>query len=225
MPTRSPSSAGRKCYREFQDHFADRGEAVLAGSAATSRTSNRTTTSSCSTVEVLQAARPAPRPLPVAGILPPENADHNLVYRMASPRQLLEIALKAERHAKRFFEWVAGTTANGEIHALADEMASEEAEHVQWVSPRARVRPRGRRRLDGLLAAGGGRGWHFGGSGRFTAARSRRVRAAPKALPASFERPALRGSPARALARPGGEDHRCRARGRRRPPRTRASSR
>jgi len=27
---------------------------------------------------------------------------------------------------------VAGTTANGEIHALADEMASEEAEHVQW---------------------------------------------------------------------------------------------
>jgi ferritin-like protein len=101
----------------------------------------------------------------------PEAADCEVVFRLATPRELLEIALKAERGAKRFFEWVAGTTANGEIHALAEEMASEEAEHVQWVS-----RAMEYVRADGidwesLLAAGGGPGLALGGE--------RRLRKAP----------------------------------------------
>ena len=94
---------------------------------------------------------------------PPETVDHKLVYRVATPRELLEIALKAERNAKRFFEWVAGTTANGDIHALAEEMAREEAEHVQWVTRAIEYVRADGIDWDELLAAGGGPGLALGG--------------------------------------------------------------
>lgn len=156
-----------KCYREFQEHFADRGEAVLAGLCG-----NLAHFEQDHYQLLLERSRSLKLPdLPPDRYrwlesCPPENADHNLVYRVVGPRQLLEIALKAERNAKRFFEWVAGTTANGEIHALADEMASEEAEHVQWVSRALEYVRADGVDWDGLLAAGGGPGLALGGERR-----------------------------------------------------------
>ena len=152
-----------KCYREFQEHFADRGEEVLAGLCG-----NLAHFEEDHYRLLIDRARPLALPdLPPERYrwmesCPPENADHDLVYRVASPRQLLEIALKAERSARRFFEWVAGTTANGEIHALAEEMAREEAEHVQWVTRALEYVRADGVDWDSLLAAGGGPGLALG---------------------------------------------------------------
>ena len=58
---------------------------------------------------------------------------------------------------------MAGTTANGEIHELAEEMAREEAEHVQWVTRALEYVRADGIDWDGLLAAGGGPGARAGG--------------------------------------------------------------
>lgn len=152
-----------KCYREFQEHFADRGEEVLAGLCG-----NLAHFEEDHYRLLLDRSKSLKLPDLPAGryrwmeSCPPENADHDLVYRMASPRQLLEIALKAERSARRFFEWVAGTTADSEIHALAGEMAREEAEHVQWVARALEYVRADGVDWDSLLAAGGGPGLALG---------------------------------------------------------------
>lgn len=160
-------SEAAKCYRRFQEHFADHGEEVLAGLCG-----NLAHFEEDHHKLLLERSRS----LKVPDLPPeryrwlesgaPESADCELVFRVATPRQLLDIALKAERGARRFFEWVAGTTANGEIHALADEMAREEAEHVQWVTRAIEYV-----RADGvdwerLLEAGGGPGLALGGERR-----------------------------------------------------------
>ena len=152
-----------RCYRRFQEHFADRGEEVLAGL--------------CGNLARFEEDHHAlleerARGLAVPQLPPeryrwlesgaPEAADCDLVFRVATPRQLLDIALKAERGARRFFEWVAGTTANGEIHALAEEMAREEAEHVQWVARAIEYVRADGVDWDKLLAAGGGPGLALG---------------------------------------------------------------
>ncbi len=156
-----------KCYREFQEHFADRGEEVLAGLCG-----NLAHFEEDHYRLLIDRAKSLALPdLPPERYrwmesCPPENADHDLVYRMASPRQLLEIALKAERSARRFFEWVAGTTANAEIHALAEEMAREEAEHVQWVTRALEYVRSDGVDWESLLAAGGGPGLALGAERR-----------------------------------------------------------
>ncbi len=155
------------CYREFREHFADRGEEVLAGLCGNLARFEQ------EHYELLfERAKSLALPeLPperyrwlVSG--PPECADRDLVFRVATPRQLLEIALKAERDAKRFFEWVSGTTASDEVHALADEMAREEAEHVQWVTRALEYVRADGVDWDKLLAAGGGPGLALGGERR-----------------------------------------------------------
>ncbi|HEX4943409.1 MAG TPA: ferritin family protein [Usitatibacteraceae bacterium] len=156
-----------RSYREFQAHFNDHGEEVLAGLCGNiahfeqehyelllERTKGRT----------LPALTPERYRWLESG--PPESAAHELVYRVATPRQLLEIALKAERNARRFFEWVAGTTADGEVHALATEMAREESEHVQWVTQALEYARADAVEWDKLLAAGGGPGLALGGERR-----------------------------------------------------------
>jgi rubrerythrin len=161
-----------KCYRRFQEHFADRGEEVLAGLCGNlahfEEDHHRLLVERAGKLKLPELPPERYRWLESGS---PEAADCEVVFRLATPRELFEIALKAERGAKRFFEWVAGTTANGEIHALAEEMASEEAEHVQWVT-----RAMEYVRADGidwesLLAAGGGPGLALGGE--------RRLRKAP----------------------------------------------
>jgi rubrerythrin len=152
-----------KCYLEFQEHFNDHGEEVLAGLcgnlARFEQDHYELLREQCKGLALPQLPADRYRWLESG---PPESTNHNLVYAMTTPRQLLEIALKAERNAKRFFEWVAGTTANGEVHALADEMAREEAEHVQWVSRALEYIRADGVDWDKLLATGGGPGLALG---------------------------------------------------------------
>jgi rubrerythrin len=63
----------------------------------------------------------------------PEALAREFVYRVASPRQLLEIALAAELRAQAFFVWIARTAPQRSVRELAAIMAAEEGEHVTWV--------------------------------------------------------------------------------------------
>lgn len=156
-----------KCYRRFQEHFSDRGEEVLAGLcgnlARFEEDHHKLLVERAGKLKLPELPPERYRWLESGS---PEAADCEVVFRLATPRELLEIALKAERSAKRFFEWVAGTTANGEIHALADEMAREEAEHVQWVTRAMEYVRSDGVDWDSLLAAGGGPGLALGGERR-----------------------------------------------------------
>ena len=63
----------------------------------------------------------------------PETAARELVFRLMTPRNALEIALGAEQRAQEFFEHVFATAADPALRALAQEMAAEEREHVRLV--------------------------------------------------------------------------------------------
>jgi rubrerythrin len=64
---------------------------------------------------------------------PPETAARELVYRLMTPRMALEIALNAEKRAQAFFEAMYRSAKDPALHALAQEMAMEEKEHVAVV--------------------------------------------------------------------------------------------
>jgi len=63
----------------------------------------------------------------------PETAARDLVFRLMTPRNALEVALGAEQRAQEFFEHVFATAADPALRALAQEMAAEEREHVLLV--------------------------------------------------------------------------------------------
>jgi hypothetical protein len=49
-----------------------------------------------------------------------------MLYRIAQPRNLLEIALAAEWRAREFFVGIARTSPNRDVRELASVMAAEE---------------------------------------------------------------------------------------------------
>ncbi|MGE5639893.1 MAG: ferritin-like domain-containing protein [Clostridia bacterium] len=63
----------------------------------------------------------------------PETAARELVFRVLTPRQALEIALAAEKRAQAFFEGALMLAGDPGVEALAREMAAEEQEHVAMV--------------------------------------------------------------------------------------------
>ena len=63
----------------------------------------------------------------------PETAARELVFRLLTARQALEIALRAETRAQTFFERVMLTAGDPALRALAREMAAEEGEHIALV--------------------------------------------------------------------------------------------
>jgi rubrerythrin len=63
----------------------------------------------------------------------PETAAHDLVFRLLTPHQALEIALEAERRAQGFFTEVKETASDPALRALAQEMAAEEEGHIAMV--------------------------------------------------------------------------------------------
>ena len=75
----------------------------------------------------------------------PETTARELVYRLLTPRQALEIALEAEHRARRFFDEVKSTASDPALRALAQEMGTEERGHIAMVeqliarTPEARV--------------------------------------------------------------------------------------
>ncbi|KPK04074.1 MAG: hypothetical protein AMJ64_14460 [Betaproteobacteria bacterium SG8_39] len=63
----------------------------------------------------------------------PETAAHDLVFRLLTPHDALEIALDAERRARRFFDAVYENSDDAPLRELALDMAREEDDHVAWV--------------------------------------------------------------------------------------------
>jgi rubrerythrin len=121
-------------YAEFQRHFAERGEEVLAGLCGNlARLEHEHFT------QLVRASGHMPLPAIAEGEYQwldsgsPEAPAREVLFRIANPRQLLEVALQAEYGALAFFEQVVRTTRDPEVRALAREMAAEEAQHVRWV--------------------------------------------------------------------------------------------
>ncbi len=121
-------------YAEFEAYFTDRNQDVLAGLCR-----NLATLEANHLSMLLEASRGLALPaIPAGGYRwleagSPEAAARELFFRVASERQLLEIALHAELNARRFFEWVAQNAPSDKVRELAAEMAREEDEHVRWV--------------------------------------------------------------------------------------------
>jgi rubrerythrin len=63
----------------------------------------------------------------------PETAARELVFRLMTPRNALEIALSAEKRAEAFFERIVMTAADPALRALAREMAADEGEHISII--------------------------------------------------------------------------------------------
>jgi rubrerythrin len=121
-------------YREFQAHFASRGDDVLAGL--------------CCNLAAIEAAHLArlltgSRDLDLPAIadhdyrwlegVSPEAPARELFFRVANKRDLLAVALQGEANAQRFFAWVAHTSPAEAVRSLAREMASDESQHVGWL--------------------------------------------------------------------------------------------
>ena len=121
-------------YAEFEEYFAGRGEDVLSGLCHSLGSAEQQhfeeLSRGCEHLTLPAIAAADHRWL---GADAPETAARELLYRVAAPCQLLEIALAAEIRAGAFFVWAAGTAASLEVRSLAKLMAAEEAEHVEWV--------------------------------------------------------------------------------------------
>jgi len=63
----------------------------------------------------------------------PETAARELVFRLLTPRQALEIALQGEKRAAAFFESVVLNAGDPMLCALAVEMAADEADHIVMI--------------------------------------------------------------------------------------------
>ena len=67
------------------------------------------------------------------GVGAPETVARELVFRLLTPRQALEIALQGEKRAAAFFESVVLNAADPMLCALAVEMAADEADHIVMI--------------------------------------------------------------------------------------------
>lgn len=63
----------------------------------------------------------------------PETVARELVFRLMTQRDALQIALLAEKRARAFFEHAVRIADDPAVRALAREMAAEEAEHIALV--------------------------------------------------------------------------------------------
>lgn len=129
-------------YGEFATHFADRGEEVLSGLCGNLARFEREHYH-----HLIRACEGLTLPIVGSGEYrwvegaSPEASARELFYRVAQPRQLLEIALDAELRAREFFVWVAKSARSNAVKELASIMAAEEAEHVHWVAQALEYHP------------------------------------------------------------------------------------
>jgi rubrerythrin len=120
-------------YREFEAYFTGRGDEVLAGLCLNLAVLEE---------QHLEALRKSCEGMELPAVNPAEHgwltADHNeaaerAFYRVVDAQQLLEIALRSECNSLGFFQWVATTSPDESVRALANDMAMEEMDHVKWV--------------------------------------------------------------------------------------------
>jgi len=146
-------------YAEFAEHFEDRGEEAVAGLCR-----NLAKLELEHFTELLAGCSQMSLPAIGAGEYcwlddgSPEAPARELVYRVATPRHLLEIALKAEWRAREFFVWIARTAPARAVRELAGVMAAEEMEHVAWVRQALEHHGATAADWDALLAEGAGPG-------------------------------------------------------------------
>lgn len=121
-------------YREFEAHFASRGEKVLVGLCR-----NLATLEGEHLEHLIESSRDLDLPtindhdyrwLEGAS---PEAPARELFFRVATRHDLLTVALRGEASAQRFFDWVARTSPVETVRSLAREIACEEAQHVLWL--------------------------------------------------------------------------------------------
>jgi len=150
-------------YAEFETYFFDRGEEVLAGLCR-----NLAQMENEHFLELVRSSKHLKLPAFEATQYQwleggsPEAAAREVFYRVAEPRQLLEVALHAECNALSFFEWVARTTSDESVRRLARAMAAEEMEHVRWVQQALEYHPSRNIDWERLLAHGAGPGVALG---------------------------------------------------------------
>lgn len=144
-------------YREFQAHFAERGEEAIAGLcgnlAALEQEHYEFLLRRCSEFTLPPIDDHGYHWLEADS---PEAPAGEFVYRVATPRQLMEIAFKAECAARSFFESVAQTAADAKVRAMAAEMAGEEEEHMHWIADAIEYMPTQDIDWDRVLARGKG---------------------------------------------------------------------
>jgi rubrerythrin len=77
---------------------------------------------------------PAPPP-PFAweGAEGPETAPFDALHYLMQPWHALEIALRCEQNAQKYYEGIAASAAPEPVRAAAREMGVEEAEHVRLI--------------------------------------------------------------------------------------------
>ncbi|MBC8022161.1 MAG: DUF664 domain-containing protein [Burkholderiales bacterium] len=146
-------------YEEFTTYFEDRGEDALAGlcrhlAELEGRHFNELM-ASCDNLELPAIANGDYRWLDGDS---PEVPAREMLYRIATPRHLLEIALAAEWRAREFFVGIARTAPSVTVREMASVMAAEETEHVQWVREALAYHVASGAHWDELLAAGIGPG-------------------------------------------------------------------
>jgi rubrerythrin len=90
----------------------------------------------------------------------------DMVFHIASPRALLEIALKAEQRAVDMFERAATHLKDPGVRELARQLAQDEVEHVRWVLDALARTPREFTDWESLLAEGAGPGLALGAERR-----------------------------------------------------------
>jgi len=146
-------------YAKFAEHFEDRSEEALAGLCR-----NLAKLELEHFEELAAGCGDMTLPAIAAGDYhwlddgSPEAPARELVYRVATPRHLLEIALKGECRAREFFVWIARTAPARAVRELAAVMAAEEMEHIAWVRQALECHGATAADWDALLAEGLGPG-------------------------------------------------------------------
>jgi rubrerythrin len=123
-----------RAYAFLESHFESKGEEVLAGLCRTLANAEREDFERlvlASEGLVLPRIRGERYAWLDAGA--PESAVHAVLDRVATPRQLLDLALEGENNARRFFRSVARQSSNEAVRSLARRLAAEEAQHARWV--------------------------------------------------------------------------------------------
>lgn len=142
-------------YGEFRDYFHDHGDEVLAGLCG-----NLGQAEEEHFRDLARASEGLDLPPIADGDFrwlesgSPEAAAREVFYRIAGPRQLLEVALQCECAALAFFEWAERTSADGRVRSLAHELAEEERHHAEWVREALEYQPISNAEWNRLLDAG-----------------------------------------------------------------------
>jgi rubrerythrin len=72
----------------------------------------------------------------------PETAPFDAIHYLMQPYHALEIALRCEREAQKYYEGIAASRAPKDVREAAREMAAEEAGHVTLIEEWMRRVPR-----------------------------------------------------------------------------------